>query len=299
MSLFRPVENRPARDISRLSTMSDDEFRSYRQLHSYERTSLDVTTEPAQDESPYFTVEKAVFNATYNNERVTSYLFLPKGSAKPYQVAIFFPSINSWREPSSENLRDMRWVNIVVESGRAVIYTVYKGTYERGGDRPGTGASPMARLNWSVQKYQDMARSIDYLESRSDIDVEKLAYVGLSWGAGTAPQLLALEERIKVAALVVGGCFIWSDDHVPGTDAARFAARVTVPVLMVNGLDDTFFPYQTSQRPLFELLGTPGEHKVHQMYPGGHGAPGFPDNDARRDVIEWLDKYLGLPEKLD
>jgi formylglycine-generating enzyme required for sulfatase activity/dienelactone hydrolase len=298
-SLFEPLRNQPARDVSRMSPMSDDEFRSYGQLYHYDRTSLDAITESVEDESPYFTVEKVSFTAAYDDERLRAYLFLPKGAAKPYQVVVFFPSVNVLREPSSRNLQDMGLVSALAENGRAVIYPVYKGTYERSDGRPESDGPPVALLNWRVQMYQDLARSIDYLESRSDVGVAKLAYVGLSWGARMGPSFVALENRIRVAALVGGGCLIWTENPVPGTDSARFAPRVRVPILMVNGIDDTYFPYQTSQRPLFELLGTPSEHKVHRLYPGGHGAAGFPENDCRRDIVEWLDKYLGSPEKLD
>jgi hypothetical protein len=56
---------------------------------------------------------------------------------------------------------------------------------------------------------------------------------------------------------------------------------------------DTFFPYETSQKPLFELLGTPLEHKVHKTYPTEHMIIGAPGDEARDDILEWLDKYLG------
>jgi len=300
-SLFEPIigGQRPTRDASWLSRMSDEEFNWCKQLYSYERTSLDATVEPVDSELQDFRVEKATFNAAYNNERVTAYLFLPKASIKPYQVLILFPSLNARRESSSENLRDTGWVNCLAESGRAVILPIYKSTYERGGSQPVPRETPAALLNYRVQMYQDLARSIDYLESRGDMDVERLAFVGLSWGAAIGPGFVALEDRIRFVVLVNGGCYIGPGDYVLGTDSARFATRITVPVLMVNGRDDTYFDYETSQKPLFELLGTPSEHKFHKLYPGSHGAPGFPRSDAKRYVVEWLDKYLGPVEKVD
>jgi len=300
-SLFEPIiaGQRPTRDASRLSRLSDEEFNTCKQLYSYERTSLDATVEPVHGELQDFRVEKATFNAAYNNERVTAYLFLPKAGIKPYQVLILFPSLNARRESSSQNLGDMGWVRALAESGRAVILPLYKSTYDRGGGQPVSRETPAALLNYRVQMYQDLARSIDYLESRGDMDIERLAFVGLSWGAAIGPGFVALEDRIRFAVLVNGGCYIGSGDYVLGTDSARFATRITVPVLMVNGRDDTYFDYETSQKPLFELLGTPSEHKFHKLYPGSHGAPGFPRSDAKRYVVEWLDKYLGPVEKVD
>lgn len=295
-SLFDPVENRVVRDISRLSSLSDEQFGSYKELYSYDRSDLDATTESLGNTFSHGNVEKAIFNAAYDNERVTAYLFLPTDGVAPYQPVVFVPSTNAWRESSSQNLRDLGLVRHVAKHGRAVLYPVLKGTYERGEGRPDSSSTNVAHLNWSVQLYQDLARSIEYLETRTDMDVGKLAYLGLSWGAGIGPRLIALEDRIRVAVLVSGGCFIWSDNFPPGTDSARFAARVTVPVIMINGLDDTYFPYQESQRPLFELLGTSAENKVHKTYPGGHGAMGISPDKIRSDVIEWLDRYIGVPQ---
>jgi hypothetical protein len=79
---------------------------------------------------------------------------------------------------------------------------------------------------------------------------------------------------------------------LPDADPFNFAPHVTIPVLMLNGLyDNTFFPLESSQRPFFHFLGTPGNDKKAVTYEGGHGA--FPRPDAVRECLDWLDKYLG------
>ncbi len=40
-----------------------------------------------------------------------------------------------------------------------------------------------------------MGRSLDYLETRTDIDTRRLAYYGLSAGAAIAPVLLGVDQR--------------------------------------------------------------------------------------------------------
>ena len=47
---------------------------------------------------------------------------------------------------------------------------------------------------------------------------------------------------------------------LPEVDALHYAPRVRIPVLMLNGKYDFFFPYETAQLPYLELLGTPDEH---------------------------------------
>jgi pimeloyl-ACP methyl ester carboxylesterase len=69
--------------------------------------------------------------------------------------------------------------------------------------------------------------------------------------------------------------------------------HVKIPVLMINGRDD-FSASQAAQERVFELLGTPPEHKRHVALDGGH-VP----NDRRglmREVLDWYDKYLGAPK---
>ena len=55
-----------------------------------------------------------------------------------------------------------------------------------------------------IQCAKDLSRSIDYLETRQDIDSHKLAYYGLSRGAGDAIVTVAIENRrLKTSLLIV------------------------------------------------------------------------------------------------
>jgi hypothetical protein len=69
---------------------------------------------------------------------------------------------------------------------------------------------------------------------------------------------------------------------------------VRIPILMVNGRWDFVLPYETSQVPLFNLLGTPDADKKHQLVDGQHML--LRTQDRIREVLNWLDKYLGPVE---
>ena len=73
-------------------------------------------------------------------------------------------------------------------------------------------------------------------------------------------------------------------------DAIHYLGRVTQPTLMLTGERDFFFPPETSQKPMFELLGTPSEHKRRLTYPGGHSVP---RPEMIKETLAWLDRYLG------
>ncbi len=105
-----------------------------------------------------------------------------------------------------------------------------------------------------VQRGKDLRRTIDYLETRSDIDPSKIASYGLSLGAQLGPLFLAIEPRLKTGVLMSGGFETW--DLPPEVDPLNFTPHVKTPVLMVNGREDFDLPYATAQVPMFRMLGT-------------------------------------------
>jgi eukaryotic-like serine/threonine-protein kinase len=232
--------------------------------------------------------EKVSFDAAYGSERVIAYLFLPRNAQPPYQTVIYFPGSSVIQMRSASELQPAL-NGAVVKSGRAFVFPIYKGTLERGDalntDYPAeTDFYREHVLDW----YRDLARTLDYLQTRSDFDASRIAYYGYSWGARLGPLFLALEPRLKTAVLVGGG--LKFARAFPEADPFNFASRVKVPVLMINGRYDYFFPVETSQRPLFQLLGTPAKDKRHVVLDSGHAPPTAP---VVKELLDWLDLYLG------
>ena len=91
--------------------------------------------------------------------------------------------------------------------------------------------------------------------------------------------------------LVAGGLYRLPDDWPPAAVPQNFAPRSTVPTLMVNGKADFGAPVETNIQPMFDMLGTPDEHKRLALLEGGH-VPASP-NEVIREVLDWLDLYLG------
>jgi dienelactone hydrolase len=179
--------------------------------------------------------------------------------------------------------------DFIVKAGRAVLFPTYKSTFERDDElESGYPNESTFYREHVVQWAKDLGRSIDYLESRPDIDKERLAYFGYSWGGSLGPIMLALEPRLKVGVLYVAG-FLVQKRH-PEADPINFVSRVTSPVLMLNGKYDFLFPEETSQIPLYRLLGTAPEHKRHFVYESGHS---LPRTVLIRETLDWLDRYLG------
>lgn len=234
--------------------------------------------------------EKVTFDAAYGHERVTAYLFLPRKASPPFQTVVYFPGIFAFMDDELDVSGVEETRGFLLQSGRALIFPIYKGTYQRrDGFVPGSGL-PGSHRDHVIAWGKDLSRSLDYLETRKDIDVSKVAYFGDSLGGIQGALQPAVEKRIVASILSSGGLTL-TVRPLPEADAFNFISHITIPVLMVNGRYDNVFPLETSQRPLFHFLGTPGKDKKHVIYEGGHGA--FPRPDAVRECIDWLDKYLG------
>jgi cephalosporin-C deacetylase-like acetyl esterase len=273
--------------------VSDQLFRAYKDQYSYDKTPLNAKVESVQ-ETEDWKEEKISFDAAYGSERVTAYLFLPKRASPPFQVVVHFPGAGAVHMRSSAKglPRYLPDFDFIIKSGRAVLFPVYKGTFERGGGPkpiywPNTSSTYRDNvIFWS----KDLSRSIDYLETRQDINPNKLAYEGYSWGAAMGGLLPAVETRFKALVLVSPGFYL--QDRLPEVDQVNFAPHVKAPVLMLNGRFDFIWPPSISQEPMFRLLGTPTEHKRRVVYDTGHD---IPRTEMIEESLNWLDKYLGPP----
>jgi len=278
---------RHVRDYSKEKPVSNDIFQVYRGLYAYDKTPLNPIIESADESDSRWRKEKVSFDAAYGNERVTAYLLLPRNVAPPYQTVVYFPGSNAIYTRSSQSL-PVTVFGFLVRSGRVVVFPIYKGTYERGdGLESHDDSSTSFWRDHVILWRKDLSRTIDYVETRSDLSSGKLAFYGLSWGAVMGPIMTAVETRIKTAVLVGGG---FEDERaLPEVEPLNFAPRVTVPALMVNGRYDYFSPVESSQDPMFRFLGTPAKDKRHVVFESGH----VPPSDLLiKEVLDWLDHYL-------
>ena len=277
----------PFRDFLNEPIASDDEFTLYLKQFDYDPLQLRATLEE-EIEVPFGRRQKVSFDAAYGGERMMAYLFLPEHGRPPYQVALVFPGSGALHARSSTSLRLDR-SEFILKSGRAVVYPILKGTYERGGGLGSDYPTPSVQYKDHVIAWgKDIARTIDYLETLDTINTDKLAYFGLSWGGAMGAIIPAVESRIQANILYVAGLNF--QQALPEVDQINYITRVSQPTLMLNGELDFYFPVETSQRPMFELLGTPEADKKWLIHPAGHSVPRL---EMIRESLAWLDRYLG------
>jgi formylglycine-generating enzyme required for sulfatase activity/tRNA A-37 threonylcarbamoyl transferase component Bud32 len=283
--LLEPVDLTPPNRAA-VPPISEKVFQIYRAMFSYDRTKLSAAVEGVEEE-PQWRKEKITFAAAYGGERVTAYLFLPRNSKPPFQTVVYCPNGSAFHF-ASQVYMDYPFIAFLLLSGRAVMYPVYKGTYERGGGA-GFGSGGNAERDLIVQWGKDLGRSIDYLETRPDIDAGRLAFYGVSMGGFWGPVFTQVESRFKASVLVAAGLSPWIP--LPEVDAVHYLPRNHVPTLLIAGRDDFIVPVETHQKPLFRLLGTAPQDKRYVILNCGHAPSPF--QDVIKEVVPWLDRYLG------
>jgi len=275
------------RDFARETPVSDAVFQVYKRLYAYDAAPLDVSSQ-LLDSTETWVREYVTFRAAYGNERVGLHLYTPRGKRGPFQTVVYFPGSNAlWQSAFDQYSTDH--AEMIVRSGRAFAFPVYKSTFNR---RDGfvyrrqdeTNTYRDHVLYWA----KDLGRSLDYLESRADIDAGKFAYLGYSWGGMIAPILLSTEPRLKVAVLGLPGLSPLPTQ--PEVDAFHFVGRASQPVLMLSGEYDMIHPLETTARPLFALWNAPADRKKHVVAHGGHQVPYYV---MVQETLAWLDRFLG------
>lgn len=276
------------RDYHKEKPVDDNTFAIYLAQYGYDKTPLNEKTEATLDRENW-TIEKITFDAGYNDERMQVYLYLPKNAKPPYQPVLFFPGsgdlFSKVYDPDNIDGR----IDFILKSGRALVRPIYKGTHERHDDiKSDLPEETVFYKDHVIMWRKDIGRTLDYLETRTDIQNDKIGYLGWSWGGFLGGIMPAIEKRIKAVVLNVGGMSMTR--ALPEADQINFLPRVTQPVLMLNGKHDMYFPVETSQKPMFEFLGTPTAHKKMILYESGHLVP---RTDFVKETLDWFDKYLG------
>jgi formylglycine-generating enzyme required for sulfatase activity/dienelactone hydrolase len=281
-------------DYRAMQPVPDAIYKIFREQCSYDRTELNARVEYREESPGGWIREKVSFDAAYGGERVLAYLFLPANTSPPYQTAIYFPgSASAWMR-SSQDLESYyefyMFLSFLVRNGRAVLYPLYKGTFERGSPELSIlsdGSETHAYTEYMVQVVKDFRRSIDYLETRQDIDSARLAYYGMSWGGVFGAIIPAVEDRLNASVLLAGG---FHGSALPPAHQINYVTRVRVPTLMLNGRYDTIIDFEYGVKPMFDFLGTLSDDKQLITYETDHIPP---RNEYVKETLNWLNKYLG------
>jgi len=281
-----PIE-KLSRDFLVEQPVSDEIFEVYRRLYAYDASPLNAEL-IKREEAEHWMREEIEMDAAYGNERLAAFLYLPHDVEPPYQPIVYFPGAYARYTKAYPSVAEDDHFALfpLLRSGYAVLFPVYKGTFERGTtiNSPYPDETNSYRehvIQWS----KDIGRSLDYLETRSDITMDRLGYFGISWGSQIAPIMIAVEPRIKAAVLVNGAHEPTLSQ--PEVDPLNFLTRVTAPTRMVNLSADYFYPLETSVKPFYKLLGGAPKDLI-VMEGSGHFTP---RKRIYRETLDWFDRF--------
>jgi dienelactone hydrolase len=295
-----PLPESLVRDVHAEAPLPDEVITAYERIFTYDAAPLNARIE-ATVTARNWVRERITFDAAYGGERMVLYLFLPTTGAVPYKTVVYWPGSNALGHNSIDTYPELH-TDFVIKSGRAVAFPVLDGTFERGDRGTQPDIATTVHRERTIRRINDVRRTIDYLETRADIEAGSLSYFGWSWGGWNAPTLLNVEPRLHSAVLYTAYIVpltgsVWSSEQpggrmLPEVDPVTYMRKVNVPVLMLNGQFDNLGPLETSVRPFFALLGTAEPDKRHVVTEGGHFVPRAV---LIRETLDWLDKYQGRP----
>jgi predicted esterase len=276
-ALGRPIErNEP---YSPAKPASDEVFEVLLRNYEYSRAPLNATVEETTQIADG-SRQRISFDSG-DGQRTELLLYLPDKPAARHKTILYWPSSLAVILPTLDEYRPQ--LQFMLRSGWAVALPIFEGTFHRM-DLNAPGLSGIEQRDLRFRRIREMRRTIDYLETRPDVDTESLAFYGYSWGANVGPIALSAEPRLKVGILNQAGLYQYSHYDV---QAEHYLPRVQQPVLQFNGRFDMVFPYDTSAKPFFDLLGA--EHTKHVLEPTGH----FVRNSVIiGESLAWLDEHL-------
>lgn len=275
--------------------VSDEVFDAYLERFEYDHTPLNPLVEHRVATAEDWTEERVVIDAAYDGERLPMVLFLPAAAVPPFQTVVYWPGSGSLYTPSSADLASYYefpvFLSFLVKSGRAVVYPIYKGTFERSEERLVSlhyGSERHEYTEYMIRVVKDFRRTLDYLETREDIDEDAMAYYGMSWGGLMGSIVPAVEPRVKTSVLLAAGL----PNGSGFTNPYHYLPRIRTPTLMLVGRYDTLLGYEASALPFYEQLGASAADKAIRAYETDHLPP---KRAFVTEILAWLDSRLGEP----
>jgi class 3 adenylate cyclase/formylglycine-generating enzyme required for sulfatase activity len=272
-------------------TIPKEQFEVYKDYYEYDRSDLREEVVSRSENEKGWIMEKVEFDAAYDNERMTSYLFLPTNTDPPYQSVIYGPGSNVLTVQNSHDIENFfefsAFLEFFVRRGRAAVFPIFKGSFERMEETPLLANPGSHQFTSNVTRViKDYRRCLDYLEVRDDFEMDKIAFYGVSMGPIFGSFLTAVDDRIKANIFYAGGIAVRGR---PEADMTYFLPRVTIPTLMINGRFDSLFGLDAILG-MYDLLGTVEDEKKLILFESDHLAPMA---DVISESTLWLDQHFG------
>ena len=155
--------------------------------------------------------------------------------------------------------------------------------------------------DWPFHAVAAVMRAHSLLRSFEEVDAERTAVTGISWGGYTTCLVASLDDRFKAAVPVYGCGFLFEGESVQKPaidklgerrdlwirtyDPSRYLPRCRVPILFVNGSNDIHYPLDSYQKS-FDCVPGPKQMRIEVNMRHGH-APGW----TPKEIGLFIDSY--------
>ena len=214
-------------------------------------------------------VEAVAFRAADGLD-ISGYLTLPKGRDPKKLPLVVFPHGGpaARDEPGFD-----WWAQAMASRGYAVLQVNYRGSEGFGWKFMSAGFG-----EWGGKMQTDLSDGVRYLAAQGKIDPAKVCIVGASYGGYAALAGATIDTGVYRCAVDVSGpadlakLISWgkdregrqgigverywdrymgakgqSDPHLAAISPAAQAAKVSIPILIIHGKDDSVVPFEQSQ----------------------------------------------------
>lgn len=234
--------------------------------------------------------------------RVPAYLVLPVGHG-PFPAVVFM----HWGQGDrNEFLQEA-----MALAGTGAVSLCLDGPFARAEKPQGDHAQVLEQT--LIQGVVDVRRGVDLLMERTDVDSQRAAYVGHSYGATIGGLLAAVEKRVHLYVLM-GGSPSLSESYRTSQHPGMVQMRQEILTDELQRMTDTIAPldadqyvaYAAPSALLFQFarqdeyiseeeanrfFNAASDPKTMKWYDGGHEF----NAEARRDRVEWLCRQLSVP----
>jgi predicted esterase len=282
-----PIKTQEPKDLSFYKPMNDEVFKVYSRSFEVGSSNPKSKIIYVDETHPIWVKERISIEVGYNGEEMDVLIFRPKNTFEPSEAVVIHPGSNYYSTPPEiDDINPGEFsLDFLIKSGKTLVWPAWKGSLNRM-PPTGSGGDRMREFrNLYIAWVNDTDKTIDYLETRNDIDLDNIFYLGMSYGSLFNTHTLLFENRYKGAILYVGGVF---PTFPPLVDGINHMPRINIPFLMLNGEQDYLVP-KAAAMFFYQSTGTPEKDKKIVFYDSGHWP--LPRNQMIKETLDFIKKY--------